>query len=239
MDGRRLFTVKSNCATASGSIVLGEGWHKYDLRLGDNSSGTSGGTGGGLTDADGNVCALEFSVNGGAYHAFDERYLPLAYNPGDAQKFEQPGLGGEIELAAGSTLVNAPREGGWCPVYGTLKGSGTLSGPFRFTGEENSWEMHGNASHAALDAVTFENPLSDALAGLKGVKAVFNRKPTRSGYDVTENTLGITSESAAAMRLVVKDDEGNDYSEDFTLKVQNGKLRLINAHPGGFSLFFR
>ena len=41
------------------------------------------------------------------------------------------------------------------------------------------------------------------------------------------------------MRLVVKDDEGNDYSEDFTLKVQNGKLRLINAHPGGFSLFFR
>ncbi len=239
VDGRRLFTVKSNCATASGSIVLGEGWHKYDLRLGDNSSGTSGGTGGGLTDADGNICALEFSVNGGAYHAFDERYLPLAYNPGDAQKFEQPGLGGEIELAAGSTLVNAPREGGWCPVYGTLKGSGTLSGPFRFTGEENSWEMHGNASHAALDAVTFENPLSDALAGLKGVKAVFNRKPTRSGYDVTENTLGITSESAAAMRLVVKDDEGNDYSEDFTLKVQNGKLRLINAHPGGFSLFFR
>ena len=140
VDGRRLFKVTANCGTASGSMSLRAGWHKFDIRIGDNSSTTSGGTGGGLTDADGNVCALKFKVNGGAYHAFDERYLPIAYTPGDAQKFEKPGLGGVTELAAGSTLVNAPREGGWCPVYGTLKGAGTLSGPFRFTGEDNWWQ---------------------------------------------------------------------------------------------------
>ena len=239
VDGRRLFTVRSNCATASGSIVLAAGWHKYDIRLGDNSSGTSGGTGGGLTDADGNVCALEFSVNGGGYHAFDERYLPLAYTPGDAQKFEQTGLGGEIELAAGSTLVNAPRAGGWCPVYGTLKGSGTMSGPFRFTGDDNRWEVTGNTINAKLDgAVTFDNADANTLAGLKSVGVTFNRKPGRTVYELSD-ALGMTAEAAANVNLTVVDADGKDYSEGFSLKVKNGKINLVNAHPGGFSLFFR
>ncbi|MBR6734450.1 MAG: SGNH/GDSL hydrolase family protein [Kiritimatiellae bacterium] len=239
VDGRRLFKVTANCGTASGSMSLRAGWHKFDIRIGDNSSTTSGGTGGGLTDADGNVCALKFKVNGGAYHAFDERYLPIAYTPGDAQKFEKPGLGGVTELAAGSTLVNAPREGGWCPVYGTLKGAGTLSGPFRFTGEDNCWEVAGNSSLVKLNgAVTFDNADANALAGLKSVKATFNRKPGRSEYEISD-ALGITSETVAGIGLAVTDEKGNDYSEDFALMVKGGKLKLVNSNPGGMIILFR
>ena len=240
VDGRRLFTVKTNCGSATGRITLDAGWHKFDIRIGDNStSTTSGGTGGGLTDSAGNVCALEFSANGSAYLAFDERYLPIAYTAGMAQKFEQPGLGGEIDLAAGSTLVNAPRQGGWCPIYGTLKGVGTLSGPFRFTGGDNCWEMTGRAGGEKLSgAATFDNPDANALAGLKNIKATFNNKPGRSVYEISD-ALGLTAETVSAVKLAVADEAGNDYSEDFTLAVKGGKLNLVNAHPSGVMLIFR
>jgi len=237
VDGRRLFA--GNTGTAS--MTLLEGWHRFDIRTGDTtpSGNTTYGTGGGLTDADGNVVALEFRVNGGAYHAFDERYVPIAYTAGIAQKFEKPGLGGVTELAAGSTLVNAPREGGWCPVYGTLKGAGTLSGPFRFTGEDNCWEMAGNSGLAKLNgAVTFDNADANALAGLKSVKATFNRKPGRPEYEISD-ALGITSETVAGIGLSVTDEDGNDYSEDFALTVKSGKLKLVNSNPGGMIILFR
>ena len=237
VDGRRLFA--GNTGTAS--MTLLEGWHRFDIRTGDTtpSGNTTYGTGGGLTDADGNVVALEFRVNGGAYHAFDERYVPIAYTAGIAQKFEKPGLGGVTELAAGSTLVNAPREGGWCPVYGTLKGAGTLSGPFRFTGEDNCWEVAGNSGLAKLNgAVTFDNADANALAGLKSVKATFNRKPGRSEYEISD-ALGITSETVAGIGLAVTDEDGNDYSEDFALTVKSGKLKLVNSNPGGMIILFR
>ena len=240
VDGRRLFTVRSNCGSATGRITLDAGWHKFDIRIGDNStSTTSGGTGGGLTDSAGNVCALEFSANGSAYLAFDERYLPIAYTAGMAQKFEQPGLGGEIDLAVGSTLVNAPRQGGWCPIYGTLKGAGTLSGPFRFTGSDNCWEMTGRAGGEKLSgAATFDNPDETALAGLKSIKATFNHKPGRSIYEISD-ALGLTAETVSAVKLAVMDEDGRDYSDDFTLAVKGGKLNLVNAHPGGMMLLFR
>ena len=239
VDGRRLFTVAADCATAAGSMTLAAGWHKFDIRLGDNSSNTSGGTGGRLTDADGNVAALQFSVNGGAYHAFDERYLPIAYTAGMAQKFEKPGLGGVTELAAGSTLVNAPREGGWCPVYGTLKGAGTLSGPFRFTGEDNCWEVGGNPGRATPEnTVSFENADSAALAGLRRLRAVFTRAPKRRVYTLGP-ALGVTAETVRGIALEVLDAAGADYADDFALEVKEGNLVLRNGRPGGMSLLFR
>ncbi|MBP5226587.1 MAG: hypothetical protein J6336_04300, partial [Kiritimatiellae bacterium] len=233
VDGRRLFAAAANCASVTGGIVLDEGWHKFDIRVGDNSANTSGGSGGLLTDADGNVCALMFSVNGGSYHSFDERYLPIAYTAGDAQKFSQPGLGGETELAAGSMLVNAPREGGFCPIHGTLKGAGTLAGPFRFTGEENCWEVSGDTADGLIEnTVTFEDADPQTLAGLKHFRAVFNTQPTRSAYLIS-SALGLTDEAAAAVRVTVEDITGKDYSEDFSLMVKSGKLMLRNARPGG------
>ena len=143
VDGRRLFAATANDAQVSARMTLAEGWHKFDVRVGNNATNTTDVSGGKLTDADGNVCSLMFRVGDGVNHSFDERYLPIAYTTGVAQKFERPGLSGEIELAAGSSLTNAPQKGGWCPIYGTLKGTGTLSGPFRFTGDDNCWEVTG------------------------------------------------------------------------------------------------
>ncbi len=235
VDGRRLFKVTANCATVTGNITLRAGWHKFDIRLGDNSSNTSGGSGGGLSDANGNTtCALMFSVNGGVYNAFDERYLPIAYTAGMAQKFEQPGLGGDIDLAAGSTLVNAPRENGFCPIYGTIKGAGTFSGPFRFTGEDNCWEISGEVVDGKLEnTVSFLNADPLTLAGLKNIRALFDDEPTRSIYKLAPAPLGLTEEAAAEVGISVIDAMGKDYSEDFSLVIEDGKLWLRNKHPKG------
>ncbi|MBQ9430591.1 MAG: hypothetical protein IJU44_03465 [Kiritimatiellae bacterium] len=235
VDGRRLFTATSNGATGTGKITLRAGWHKFDIRLGDNSTSTSGGSGGYLTDANGNTtCALMFMVNGGVYNAFDERYLPIAYTPGDAQKFEQSGLGGDIDLAAGSTLVNAPRENGFCPIYGTVKGSGTFSGPFRFTGDDNCWEISGDVVDGKLEnTVSFVNADPLTLAGLKRIRALFDGEPTRSIYKLAPAPLGLTEEAAAEVELSIVDDKGKDYSEDFALVIEDGKLWLRNKHPKG------
>ena len=241
VDGRRLFTVRSNCGNGTGSVSLRAGWHKFDIHVGDNSTaGTSGGSGGRLTDSAGNVCSLEFKVNGGAYFAFDERYIPIAYTPGDAQKFEQPGLGGEIELAAGSCLTNDVRTGGWCPIYGTLKGSGTLAGPFRFTGEDNSWEVEGaNKSAADLPCVNFANATPDTFRGLKSLSVVFSAKPSRRTYYLTGAVDGLTVADVPGVALSVVDEAGNDYTGNFTLTVKNGRLALTNSKPGGFNLIVR
>ena len=87
-------------------------------------------------------------------------------------------------------------------------------------------------------AVTFDNADANALAGLKSVKATFNRKPGRSEYEISD-ALGITSETVAGIGLAVTDEKGNDYSEDFTLMVKGGKLKLVNSNPGGMIILFR
>ena len=236
IDDRRLITTAS-IAEYTARTTLHEGWHKFGIRTADGSTAASGGVGGKLTDADGNVCAVRFKVDNGDYHAFDERYLPISAGVGDAQKFAQPGLGGEIELAAGSTLTNEPREGGYCPIYGTLKGTGTLSGPYRFTGEDNCWEVSGTSASLA-NTVTFADADAQTLAGLKRVKAVFSEKPGRTFYTLSD-ALGLTAEAAAAVALEVADTAGNDYSDAFTLLVDQGKLKLKNGSPTGSVLFIR
>ena len=238
VDGRRLFA--GNTGTAS--MTLRAGWHKFDIRTGDTtpSGNTTYGTGGGLTDSVGNTVALEFKVNGGAYFAFDERYLPIAYTPGDAQKFEEPGLGGVIELAAGSTLTNAPRDGGWCPIYGTLKGSGTLAGPYRFTGENNSWLVEGaTVSRATLPAVQFGNATPETFKGLKSLSVTFDAQPTRRAYFLTGAIADLTAADIADVAYTVTDEAGNDYTDNLTLTVQEGRLTFTNSKPKGMFLIVR
>ena len=210
-------------------MTLAEGWHKFDVRVGNNATNTTDVSGGKLTDADGNTCSLMFRVGDGANHSFDERYLPIAYTTGVAQKFERPGLSGEIELAAGSSLTNAPQEGGWCPIYGTLKGTGTLSGPFRFTGEDNCWEVTGASSNYSLNAVTFADADANALAGLKELKVTFDIKPRKGRYELS-NALGLTAETVGDVALTVTDAAGNDYADIISLTVEDGKLRLANPN---------
>ena len=238
VDGRRLFA--GNTGTAS--MTLRAGWHKFDIRTGDTtpSGGTTQGTGGGLTDSVGNTVALEFKVNGGAYYAFDERYLPIAYSAGDAQKYEVPGLGGEIELAAGSILTNDVRTGGWCPIYGTLKGSGTLAGPYRFTGANNCWEVEGATARSAnLPAVNFSGATLDTFAGLKSIKVSFSAQPTRRAYYLTGAVEGLTEENMphAAVNASVENDD--DYEASFTLTVKDSRLALVNGKPKCMMLIVR
>ena len=227
VDGRRLFAATANDAQVSARMTLSEGWHKFDVRVGNNATNTTDVSGGKLTDADGNVCSLMFRVGDGVNHSFDERYLPIAYTTGVAQKFEKPGLCGEIELAAGSSLTNAPQEGGWCPIYGTLKGTGTLSGPFRFTGEDNCWEVTGASRDISLNAVTFADADANALAGLKKLEVTFDAKPKKGLYELSD-ALGLTAETVGDVALTVTDAAGNDYADIISLTVEDGKLRLAN-----------
>ena len=232
VDGRRLFASTSSAAVAA-PVFLEAGWHTFDIRTADGSTAGSGDVGAKLTDADGNVCTLRFKVGDGDYHSFDERYLPIAYSAHGTQKFEAPGLGGVTELAAGSTLENAPREGGFCPIYGTLKGAGTLKGPFRFTGEDNCWEVSGStATVTPSNTVAFADADPQALAGLKRLKAVFSRKPGKELY-VLSDALGLTAETAAGVELQVVDEAGRDYTEIFTLSVEAGRLVLRNGESRG------
>ena len=164
--------------------------------------------------------------------------MPIAYTPGDAQKFEEPGLGGEIELAAGSTLTNDVRTDGWCPIYGTLKGSGTLSGAFRFTGTTNCWKVT-QASVRELARVEFANPTKETFTGLKTLNVTFSDKPTKALYYLTTATVdGLTEADLEGTAVTVTDGE-HDYSANFALTVRNGRLALANSKPGGIVVIVR
>ena len=238
VDGRRLFAATANDAQVSARMTLTAGWHKFDVRVGNNATNTTAASGGLLTDADNNTCALMFRVGEGTNHSFDERYLPIAYTTGVAQKFERPGLSGEIELAAGSSLTNAPQDGGWCPIYGTLKGTGTLSGPFRFTGDDNCWEVAGASGNYALNAVTFADADANALAGLKKLDVTFDAKPRKGRYDLSD-ALGLTAETVGNVAFTVTDAAGNDYADLISLTVEGGKLLLSNPSAVRTMIIFR
>ncbi len=232
VDGKRIFASTAYNNTGTGSVALREGWHSFEIRTADTTAAgnTSGASGARLT-ADGQTCAIAFKVGSGALKPFDERYLPIAATANLAQRFENPGLGGEIELAAGSTLLNAPRDGGWCPVYGTLKGSGTLSGPFRFTGGDNCWEVSGTGASETLEgSVAFASADANALAGLKKLKVAFTGEASLPCYTLAD-ALGLTTEAAADIELEVAGPAGEDVTSDYSLTVSDGKLVLMGPAP--------
>ena len=243
VDGKRIFASTAYNNTGSGSVALREGWHSFEIRTADTSpEGNTGGASGGRLTADGQTCAIAFKVGSGALKPFDERYLPIAATANLAQKFEATGLGGVIELASGSILTNDVRTGSFCPIYGTLKGAGTLAGPFRFTGEDNCWEISGTGRGGAplAEKVSFSNADPDALAGLKRVKVKFTVTPARASY-VISDALGLTAGALGDVALEVLDEKDNDVSGDFWLTVEDGKLKLSNGkpRPEGFFLFCR
>ena len=132
-----------------------------------------------------------------------------------------------ITVKSKPVLTNAPQKGGWCPIYGTLKGTGTLSGPFRFTGEDNCWEVTGASRDIFLNAVTFADADANALAGLKKLEVTFDAKPKKGCYELSD-ALGLTAETVGDVALTVTDAAGNDYADIISLTVEDGKLRLAN-----------
>ena len=150
---------------------------------------------------------------------------------------EYAGLDGEIDLADGSTLDNKATSA--CPIWGTLKGQGTLAGLFAFAGENNALEIAGSGKRRTVEkAIRLDSPSGEMFKGLKKVKATFDQKPGCATYDVCE-APGLTTEGARQIVVEVKDAEGNDYSEDFTAFVSGAHLMLRNAHPSGTTIFLR
>ncbi len=223
---------ENTTAGLNGSIPgITPGWHRFELRMADNSgnwgpwSGTAG-------KADPNKPFCRITVNGEQY-VFDEtQFYFSATRPA-----EYAGLDGVTDLADGSTLNNTATRA--CPIWGTLKGQGTLSGPFAFAGENNALAIEGSGTrHQVERVVRIESPSGEMFKGLKKVKALFDKKPGCATYDVCP-APGLTTEGAHQIVVEVKDADGNDYSEDFTAFVSGAHLMLRNAHPAGMAIILR
>ena len=114
--------------------------------------------------------------------------------------------------------------------YGTITQNipgWTLSGPFRFTGDDNCWEVTGASGNYALNAVTFAAADAHALAGLKELKVTFDVKPRKGRYELSD-ALGLTAETVGNVAFTVADAAGNDYANIISLMVEGEKLILSN-----------
>ena len=220
--------------TTSKTVQLTAGWHTFRIAVVDGV----GNYGGKLKDDVGKVCALMAkAANATKTLAFDGSNFRLAYSAADAQKMCAAGLGGVIDVGAGATLANDVAAG-YCPIYGTLKGAGTLSGAFRFTGTTNCWAVT-QSSVRELARVEFANPTKETFTGLKSLNVTFNDKPTKAVYYLTTATVdGLTQADLAGTIVTVTDGE-RDYSANFTLTVVGGRLALANSKPSGTYIIVR
>ena len=236
IDGEVVMHATASSYNLSATANLTAGWHTFFIAVQDGV----GSYGGKLTDDDGKVCALKAKPAGGAKTlAFDGSNFRIAYSAADAQKMCAAGLGGEIDVGAGATLQNDVAAG-YCPIYGTLKGTGTLAGPFRFTGTTNCWEIaDAGANVAALPCVQFANPTKEAFTGLKSLNVLFDAKPSRRAYYLTTATVVDLTEADLTDTTLTITDGVKDYSANFTLTVANGRLALSNARPAGTYIIVR
>lgn len=222
--------------TTSKTVQLTAGWHTFRIAVVDGV----GNYGGKLKDDAGKVCALMAkAANATKTLAFDGGNFRLAYSAADAQKMCAAGLGGEIEIGEGATLQNDVAAG-YCPIYGTLKGAGTLSGAFRFTGATNCWEVGGGVSARDFVHANFANPTKETFVGLKSLNATFSGRPTSRTYYLTGVIDGLTeADLPEEASITAKDVDGGDYSANFTLMVVGGRLALSNSKPSGTFIIVR
>ena len=241
-DGVEVLNNTAYNVLATSTVKMTPGWHSYEIRVGDGT----GGYGPDAANLNSGYGLAVMRPGDTAKQPFDERTFTLTTKALVAQTAEKPGLGGVTTVGVGATLSNgspwsgANLNGRFCPIYGTLKGSGTLSGPYRFTGDDNSWEVTDAAANGAnLPAVTFTDATADTFAGLKSIRVLFNGRPTRTAYYLTGAITGLTAADLPAATLTVKDAADNDYSANFTLMVKDGRLALRNSKPAGTFIIVR
>ena len=212
---------------------LSAGWHRWEIRVSD----VSGGWGPGGTYN--NYCTISYvAPDSPTEKRFDETNLKLAATLGDIAVLEPTGIYKDLELGAGSTLTSSGTMA--MPICGTLKGTGTLAGAWEFAGTTNCWEVaNAVATTAELPAATFAAATPATFAGLKSVRVLFDAKPSRRAYYLTGVINGLTDADLPAAAITVKDADDNDYSANFTLTVQNGRLALSNSKPGGTYIIVR
>ncbi len=240
-DGVEVLNNTAYNVLATSTVKMTPGWHSYEIRVGDGT----GGYGPDAANLNSGYGLAVMRPGDTAKQPFDERTFTLTTKALVAQLTERPGLGGVTTVGAGATLSNgspwsgAALNGRFCPIYGTLKGSGTLAGPYRFTGATNCWEIASSPNdHEPSGMVKFTNPDTETLTGLKSMKVVFSGKPTRSVYEISD-ALGLTDETVVNVALSVTDEDGADYGNRFQLAVQGKKLRLLNSKPAGITVIIR
>ena len=237
VDGVKVLEGPSASVSNSGTANLSAGWHSFRISVTDGV----GSYGGKLKDDNNKVCALKVKpANSAKTLAFDGENFRLAYSAADAQKMCAAGLGGEIDIGEGATLQNDVAAGGFCPIYGTLKGSGTLSGAFRFTGTTNCWEVGGGVSARDFVHANFANPTKETFVGLKSLNATFSGRPTSRTYYLTGVIDGLTeADLPEEASITAKDVDGGDYSANFKFVVSGGRLALSNSKPSGTFIIVR
>ncbi len=233
IDGVQLLGRSSSTETKTGSTTLTAGWHRWEVRVSDG-----GGGGWGPNNINGGMTLSYQAPGESAYSRFDETNLKLAATLGDIAVLEPTGIYKELELGAGSTLTSSGTMA--MPIFGTLKGTGTLAGAFEFAGTTNCWEVaNAVATTAELPAATFAAATPATFAGLKSVRVLFDAKPSRHTYFLTGAINGLTATDIPAAAVTVKDADDGDYSTNFTLTVKNGRLALSNSKAGGTFIIVR
>ncbi len=238
VDGTQMLRTTSWTATGTGKRQLAAGWHSFDIRVKDGGTASGNGWGAGLTDSTGATCAVRVSVKGAATKAFNMYNFRMAATPMDAGKFERAGLGGTIRLAAGATLSNLGQMP--CPVYGTLTGSGALSGAYAFT-PAGAWRVKANASRLTEVADTKDVDGQMLVKNLRKVELVCTAKAECAVYPLCA-AGALTDVEAAEIEVVAEAEAGSADVVVFPgwrAAVREGVLVLVNPRPSGTAIFLR
>ena len=219
---------------ATCSVNLTAGWHRWEVRVAE-----SGGGGWGPASSVNGGHTLRFTAPGETEaKRFDETNLRLAATLGDIAVLEPSGIYNDLELGADATLTSSGTLP--MPIYGTLKGTGSLAGSWEFAGDHNCWEVTNAVAKAeTLPVATFAAATPATFAGLKNVKVTFNARPTRSAYYLTGVINGLTDADLPDATMTVMDADDNDYSANFTLTVKGGRLAIGNSKPAGITILIR
>ncbi len=229
IDGEELINNTSWTATPTATKTLEAGWHRWSVRVGDGSGGWG-------PSAANNGNTLSYIAPGDAEKQFNETNLKLAATLGDIAAIEPTGIHRDLTLGEGATLTSTGTMP--MPIFGTLKGTGTLAGAFAFAGDESDWDVTGKSANRELVCATFANATRETFQGLAHVTATFDEKPRCSFYFLTDEITGLTAEDVEDAAVTVKDGE-NDYSEAFALTVKEGRLALLNRKPGGMAIILK
>ena len=142
------------------------------------------------------------------------------------------GLAGTVTVHDDARLENAAD--GACPIWDVLAGAGTLAGKFRFM-PGSKWRLAGGGR--TLAGVTFAaDAAEDALADLSGIEVELAAKPLLPKYDIAP-ALGLTAETAAEIPVTTVGADAD--KARFSATVEDGRLVLVNANPGGLTIVVR
>ena len=227
IDGNEVTRTTSASGIKTGKRTLAAGWHRWDVRTYDGGGGWG-------PHGYNNDNAISYIAPGDTEKQFNETNLKLAATLGDIAVLEPSGIYKELELGAGSTLTSSGTMA--MPIFGTLKGTGTLAGSFAFAGTTNCWEATCTGNNKDLTCATFSAATPATFAGLKSVKVTFDGKPTRRAYYLTSAIDGLADAPAATVIATAGE---TDYSANFTLTVKNGRLALANSKPAGVTIIVR